>query len=304
MLSVYEVRNLNGEEEKEFICFRTSDLLLLFKEEDYCYDVYALYLYVLGFILEDVTKLLNIQVDTIDVKDGGLESAIGKLLAYPIMKKWVEDFVNEDNGEVYSIDRYMPIIEAGTYVSEENIGDIRECGVERIHVLHDSVGAEYVHFIKHIIEQEEYDKDSSSDLNEQEIEAVNKTFLQDHNLFKSAEEITNENKEKLAYNIVTVIKAMIDSSSCLSDKILPFRFKEDEVHQEMTQEEQQLQLLIKDFYNEMIQSVSECKSDMDAIKVFKDKGEIQSELRSYLENHCIYTDRINMFLNNIFEYIR
>ena len=97
---------------------------------------------------------------------------------------------------------------------------------------------------------------------------------------------------------------MIDSSSYLSDKILPFRFTEDEVHQEITIEEQQLQLLIKDFYNEMIQRASECKSDMDAIKVFKDKGEIQSELSSYLENHGIYTGKINLFLNNIFEYIR
>lgn len=63
---------------------------------------------------------------------------LNKFLAKRIVRKWEEDFADEDTGEVVSIDRYEVIMERGEYLDQENLmtlnfhmsaGDITEVEV-------------------------------------------------------------------------------------------------------------------------------------------------------------------------------
>ncbi|MBQ2472433.1 MAG: hypothetical protein II508_07520, partial [Acholeplasmatales bacterium] len=76
--------------------------------------------------------------------------------------------------------------------------------------------------------------------------------------------------------------------------------KADDVHLEMTEEEQSLQRLIGDFYDEMIKSISDCNSDLEVMKVFKVKSEIQSDLMSYLERNGISSRMTKTVVEDLF----
>jgi hypothetical protein len=305
MLSAYEVYCLNGRRGKDLVCFRPSDRLLLFNEQSHCYQKYADYLLALGYNLQKIKDILSIQIDTIDVNDGRLESLIGYQLAYPVLKKWVEDFVDEDNGEVYSLDRSATFIEAGDNISAENVDLIKESGAQRIYVFHESYYNNYVDLVKLFIEAEEIEQsNSNSEQYEQEMNMVYLDYMKELFPTQEPEDVSEDDKERLAYNIVVVIKGMIDHPGYLSDVILPLKYHESEVHQEMTEEEQNLQRLIGEFYDEMIMKVSDCKYDMEVMKVFKDIFEIQSDLEAYLENNGVSSPMIKLFLEDSFQYLR
>ena len=57
-----------------------------------------------------------------------MKAAIGRKLAARVLKTWNEDFVDEDTGEVVSIERNEMIMERETVLTEENIDDILESG--------------------------------------------------------------------------------------------------------------------------------------------------------------------------------
>lgn len=305
MLSVYEVNCLNGRKGKDLICFRTSDRLLLFNEQSHCYQKYVNYLLALGYNLQKIKDILSIQIDAIDVNAGSVESLIGYQLAYPVLKKWVEDFVDEDNGEVYSLDRSATFIEAGDIISVENVDLIKESGAQRIYVFHESYRTNYVDLVKLFIEAEEIEqRNSNSEQYEQEMNMVYLDYMKELFPTQEPKDVSEDDKERLAYNIVIVIKGMIDHPGYLSDVILPLRYHESEVHQEMTGEEQNLQRLIGEFYDEMIKIVSDCKYDMEVMKIFKDIFEIQSDLESYLESKGVSSQMTKTFLEDSFQYIR
>jgi DNA-directed RNA polymerase subunit beta len=60
---------------------------------------------------KDILELFEL-ADEVKVSKSGLKKFIGRKLAARVLKKWVEDFVDEDTGEVVSIDR-NEIIDAG-----------------------------------------------------------------------------------------------------------------------------------------------------------------------------------------------
>ena len=61
-----------------------------------------------------------------------MKKAVGRKLAARVLKKWVEDFVDEDTGEVVSIDRNEIIMERETVLEDEHIDMIIEAGVKTI----------------------------------------------------------------------------------------------------------------------------------------------------------------------------
>ena len=73
--------------------------------------------------------------DEIKVSKATLKKAIGRKLAARVLKSWTEDFVDEDTGEVVSIERNEIIIDRETVLSEEHIEDILESG-EKTLLLH------------------------------------------------------------------------------------------------------------------------------------------------------------------------
>ncbi len=70
--------------------------------------------------------------DEIKATKTNLKKVVGRKLAARVLKSWVEDFVDEDTGEVVSIERNEVIIDRETVLTEEHIDEIIESGVKTI----------------------------------------------------------------------------------------------------------------------------------------------------------------------------
>lgn len=70
--------------------------------------------------------------DEIKVTKTGLKKLIGSVLAARVVKSWVEDFVDEDTGELVSINRTEVILERETVLEDVHIQAILDSGVETI----------------------------------------------------------------------------------------------------------------------------------------------------------------------------
>jgi DNA-directed RNA polymerase subunit beta len=73
--------------------------------------------------------------DEVKVSKAGLKKVVGRKLAARVLKSWVEDFVDEDTGEVVSIERNEVIMERETILSDDHIDTIVDAGVKSI-ILH------------------------------------------------------------------------------------------------------------------------------------------------------------------------
>ncbi|GAA4331326.1 DNA-directed RNA polymerase subunit beta [Mucilaginibacter gynuensis] len=80
---------------------------------------------------KDILELFEL-ADEVKVSKSGLKKFIGRKLAARVLKKWVEDFVDEDTGEVVSIDRNEIILERETILEDDHIDMIIDAGVKTI----------------------------------------------------------------------------------------------------------------------------------------------------------------------------
>jgi len=80
---------------------------------------------------KDILELFEL-ADEVKVSKSGLKKYIGRKLAARVLKKWVEDFVDEDTGEVVSIDRNEIILERETVLEDDHIDMIIDAGVKTI----------------------------------------------------------------------------------------------------------------------------------------------------------------------------
>ena len=62
----------------------------------------------------------------------GLKKVVGRRLAARVLKTWVEDFVDEDTGEVVSIERNEIIVDRETVLENEHIDAIVDSGAKTI----------------------------------------------------------------------------------------------------------------------------------------------------------------------------
>ena len=70
--------------------------------------------------------------EEVKCNEANLKSAVGRTLAGNVLKSWSEDFVDEDTGEVVSIERNEVIIERETTLTEELVERILEAGTKTI----------------------------------------------------------------------------------------------------------------------------------------------------------------------------
>ena len=70
--------------------------------------------------------------DEVKVSKPNLKKAVGRKLAARVLKSWVEDFVDEDTGEVVSIERNEIIIDRETTLEEHHIDEIVDSGAKSI----------------------------------------------------------------------------------------------------------------------------------------------------------------------------
>jgi DNA-directed RNA polymerase subunit beta len=80
---------------------------------------------------KDILEIFNL-AEELKVSKTGLKKAIGRKLAARVLKSWVEDFVDEDTGEVVSIERNEVILDRETTIESEHIEQIVESGSKTI----------------------------------------------------------------------------------------------------------------------------------------------------------------------------
>ncbi|MGD2034264.1 MAG: DNA-directed RNA polymerase subunit beta, partial [Bacteroidales bacterium] len=80
---------------------------------------------------KDILEIFNL-ADEIKVSKTALKKLIGRKLAARVLKSWVEDFVDEDTGEVVSIERNEVVIDREVVLEEEHLDEIIDSGAKTI----------------------------------------------------------------------------------------------------------------------------------------------------------------------------
>jgi DNA-directed RNA polymerase subunit beta len=80
---------------------------------------------------KDILEIFNL-ADEIKVSKTALKKVVGRKLAARVLKSWVEDFVDEDTGEVVSIERNEVIIDRETVLESDHIEMIVDSGAKTI----------------------------------------------------------------------------------------------------------------------------------------------------------------------------
>jgi DNA-directed RNA polymerase subunit beta len=92
---------------------------------------------------KDILEIFGL-ADEVKVSKAGLKRVKGRVLAARVLKTWIEDFVDEDTGEVVSIERNEVVLERETIIGDDEIEIILDSGVKTV-ILHkeDTSSAEY-----------------------------------------------------------------------------------------------------------------------------------------------------------------
>jgi DNA-directed RNA polymerase subunit beta len=83
---------------------------------------------------KDILEIFDL-ADEVKVSKTGLKKFVGRKLAARVLRTWVEDFVDEDTGEVVSIERNEIVIDRETILENDHIDLIVESGAKTI-ILH------------------------------------------------------------------------------------------------------------------------------------------------------------------------
>jgi len=80
---------------------------------------------------KDILEIFDL-AEEVKVSKAGLKKVLGRKLAARVLKTWYEDFVDEDTGEVVSIERNEIIFDRDTILEKEHIDEIIEAGAKTV----------------------------------------------------------------------------------------------------------------------------------------------------------------------------
>jgi len=80
---------------------------------------------------KDILEIFDL-AEEVKVSKSGLKKVIGRKLAARVLNTWHEDFVDEDTGEVVSIERNEIVLDRDTVIDKDNIEEILEADVKTI----------------------------------------------------------------------------------------------------------------------------------------------------------------------------
>ena len=202
----------------------------------------------------------------------------------------MEDFVDEDSGEVVSIQRGEIIYDRGTTLGEDEVQTLYDLKIPSVSVVHDSNSRDmtYLHYFA-------YYPDSHETYSNYFKNSVLKQFFPG----KDVRNISSEEKRLQAYNLTIMIKAILDNGYYEMDTY-PLKIKDNELHI-MVSEEENLATLISEYYQVLIDKVRNCDRETDVMPIFPITQDYR-ELRLYLISHnvdkhlidSIVTPAINM----------
>jgi DNA-directed RNA polymerase subunit beta len=92
---------------------------------------------------KDILEIFDL-ADEIKISKAALKKVVGRKLAARVLKTWTEDFVDEDTGEVVSIERNEVIVDREVVITNDHVDEIIESGTKTI-LLHkeDAVSGDY-----------------------------------------------------------------------------------------------------------------------------------------------------------------
>ena len=82
----------------------------------------------------DILEIFGL-ADEVKISKAGMKKLVGRRLAARVLKTWIEDFVDEDTGEVVSIERNEVILERELEIKDEHLDDILDSGAKSL-ILH------------------------------------------------------------------------------------------------------------------------------------------------------------------------
>ncbi|MEJ7676377.1 MAG: hypothetical protein WKG06_00545 [Segetibacter sp.] len=91
---------------------------------------------------KDILELFGM-ADEVKADKKELDKFLGKKLAARVLRTWVEDFVDEDTGEVVSIERNEVVMERDTVLDESAIETISEMDVKSVFIQKEEVSGDY-----------------------------------------------------------------------------------------------------------------------------------------------------------------
>jgi DNA-directed RNA polymerase subunit beta len=80
---------------------------------------------------KDILEIFNL-AEEVKVNKTNLSKTVGRKLAARVLKTWVEDFVDEDTGEVVSIERNEVLIDREVVIESRHIEEIIDSGVQTV----------------------------------------------------------------------------------------------------------------------------------------------------------------------------
>ncbi len=89
---------------------------------------------------KDILEIFGL-ADEVKVTKANMKEAVGRKLAARVLKTWVEDFVDEDTGEVVSIERNEVLIDRETVIEEFHVDQIVDSGAKTIILHKESINA-------------------------------------------------------------------------------------------------------------------------------------------------------------------
>lgn len=117
---------------------------------------------------KDILQIFDL-AEELKVNKRNRKQLLGRKLAARVLKSWNEDFVDEDTGEVVTVERNEVILERETEITKDNFDDIVESGASTVLIHKDAEAAS-----KYAIIFETLKKDTSNS----EKEAVNYIYRQ------------------------------------------------------------------------------------------------------------------------------
>ena len=117
---------------------------------------------------KDILQIFDL-AEEVKVNKKNMKAAVGRKLAARVLKSWNEDFVDEDTGEVVSIERNEVIMDRETELTEDNIAEILDSGTSTVLLHKDAEAANKFSIIFNTL---------SKDSTNSEKEAVNYIYRQ------------------------------------------------------------------------------------------------------------------------------
>ncbi|MDE6178605.1 MAG: DNA-directed RNA polymerase subunit beta, partial [Duncaniella sp.] len=90
---------------------------------------------------KDIVEIFGL-AEEMKVNKTNLRSAIGRKLAARVLRSWTEDFVDEDTGEITTMERNDVIMDRETVITDEDIDKILSSGVKTLLLQKENVNAQ------------------------------------------------------------------------------------------------------------------------------------------------------------------